>query len=150
MQRECERVLLSQFERAGLPTSHYASAMRKIWDEVFDIGDYVMFCENVFDVDDIDCKREIVFPDMPYILASKVNLEVNNQDQVFLVDHTWMTTFPQSRLQLRDSEILRDRIKSMVGGIEDSKDYNLIWNKIWPHLICFTQEPDAGTASSCD
>ena len=66
---------------------------------------------------------------------------------IFLIDHCWTTTFPQSREQLRNIAGLADRLASMFKCSEgdSSPDVDRLWQSVWPHMNCYTVSEDEYT-----
>jgi hypothetical protein len=108
----------------GLPPVLYDVVSRKILSQVFDAGEVFQFADEGDEEDEIDEEEGVdedesedpMFMDAivsalrptRYALVAKQALEA--EQDVFLVDHMWTTTFPQSRSQLREIPGLLQRI----------------------------------------
>ncbi len=111
-----------QFLSIGLPLHLYQIAASKIINNIFDISDYVIFSEQDDEhededdtnnesnnnIDEINLETYLENKKSKYSVLSTQNIEANSN--VFIVDHMWTTTFPQSRSQLSNIEGLRQRI----------------------------------------
>ena len=93
----------------------------RILADSFDAGEYFEFVENeveeVNDEEDADNGEDESFSTIDsivssnktkYSLAATVDIAASND--VFLVDHMWTTTFPQTRRHLSEIPGLLDRI----------------------------------------
>ena len=76
--------------------------------------------------------------DTPYSLHAIDHIA--DSSDVFLIDHCWTTSFPQSREHLRSIPGLVSRVASMIkstkGGIDG------VWQSIWPYMNCYSLSED--------
>lgn len=76
--------------------------------------------------------------DTPYSLHAID--DIADGSDVFLIDHCWTTSFPQSREHLRSIPGLASRVASMIKSTEG--DVDGVWQSIWPYLNCYTLSED--------
>lgn len=76
--------------------------------------------------------------DTPYSLHAIDHIAKGSD--VFLIDHCWTTSFPQSREHLRSIPGLASRVASMIQST--TGDVDGVWQSIWPYMNCYTLSED--------
>jgi hypothetical protein len=116
----------------GLPPALYHVASKKVMEQVFDAGEVFQFADEGEEEEGIDEDEEEVKDDADsnlafmdavvstlrptrYALVAKQALEA--EQDVFLIDHMWTTTFPQTRKQLREIPGLLQRVGQIHSSI---------------------------------
>lgn len=110
-----------QFEAMGLPRVLHDVASRKILSQAFDAGDAMQFAdegdedesedEGVEESDEEEVSMDTIISSLRstrYALVAKDSLRP--EQDVYLVDHMWTTTFPQTRKHLLEIPGLLQRI----------------------------------------
>lgn len=131
-------------ELSQLNTNLREILLKKLQSNCFDAGEYFIFGEN----DEENLSNSIESPESSLFsidLKTSLNLyakqNIEAYSTVILIDHMWLTTFPQSRQQILEYEGLRHRIIEFFSieepELTENNVVNYIWNKIWPFLNSF-------------
>jgi hypothetical protein len=122
----------------GLPRILHDVATRKILSQAFDAGDAVQFAdEGDEDEDEENEDEEEVSMDTilsclrptRYALVAKDSLR--SEQDVYLVDHMWTTTFPQTRRHLREIPGLLQRIGTYcISSLLFSSDLTRFFSRV--------------------
>lgn len=121
--------------------------------------------DDCIDNDD-DCEGIARYHRTRYNLCVCCEEELKAESVVFLLDHMWTTTFPQSREQLQTIPGLAERIAEAIGmqhiGSEPKPEseskikpesepgsgsslVDRVWKAMWPHLNCYNVPGDEYT-----
>ena len=152
-----------QLQLMGLPEGLHEAVARKVLNNIYDIGDHVTFSvrhdedageedneeedgqDNDGDMEGIDSGNRT----MLYNLHS--THDINAFGDVYLLDHMWTTTFPQSRVQLKSSSTLQSRLGDFFCISNEEEDYtDKIWNKLWGFMQCYLLPSDISYTATDD
>ena len=154
------------FEAMSLPTSLRRRAATKILSESFDVGNIVQFAvfeedessegdderKNEDEGDEEEEEEERSMDDIVSSIRSKYSLiakkDIEAFEDVFLVDHMWTTTFPQTRQQLIEIPGLLERVESIIlrqspndpeiSSPNVAERVDVIMRKIWRYFSCYS------------
>ena len=131
-----------EFEAMELPKELHRKVFQKILQEQFDVGTIVQFAIDSIEAEDEDedCEEESMDDIIASCLQAKYSLvasrDIHEYQDVFLIDHMWTTTFPQTRSQLESIPGLLKRVEDSIGttghGIDDTLEK--LWSFLNPHV----------------
>lgn len=108
----------------------------KIKEQIFDSGDVFVFSEQELDSsDDLFTLKSL------YSLRS--SRPIKAFEDVYIVDHMWTTTFPQSRVHLSEYGGLAKRLATFFGMDEgEQMNVDLLWNALWSRFGSYALSSD--------
>ena len=159
-----------QLQLMGIPDALHNVVARKVLNNIYDIGEHVTFAvrhdnedndevseeaDNEGSCDEDDCWEEedegINSSNRTMLYNLHSTHDMTAFSDVYLLDHMWTTTFPQSREQLKESSALQTRLSEFFCiSSEDEECVDKIWNKLWGFMQCYLLPSDISYTATDD
>eukprot|EP01107_Rhizomastix_libera_P000963 TRINITY_DN11799_c0_g1_i2.p1 TRINITY_DN11799_c0_g1~~TRINITY_DN11799_c0_g1_i2.p1 ORF type:complete len:1030 (-),score=262.54 TRINITY_DN11799_c0_g1_i2:30-3119(-) len=121
----------------SIPQSLWKKLYSKIINETFDVGNSFQLAKIVYDDESKPSQLRLVS-----------SVDIQKEEDIFLIDHAWTFTPDTSKKQLEENCELFKRVSSMIGfGEEENVEQNVenLLDKLWCHVGKYRVKNPDGT-----